>query len=46
VFIGTLAVLHVIHPSRSKAVVQALFGEIRPMVWASDMLSSQHQATA
>jgi hypothetical protein len=32
VFIGTLAVLHVIRPSRGKAVVQALFGEIRPMV--------------
>ncbi len=32
VFIGTLAVLHVICPSRGKAVVQPLFGEIRPMV--------------
>jgi transposase len=41
VFIGSLAVLHVIHPSRGKAVVQALFGEIRPMVWVSDMLGSQ-----
>ena len=41
VFIGTLAVLHVIHPSRGKAVVQALFGAIRPMVWVSDMLGSQ-----
>ncbi|HUB14335.1 MAG TPA: IS66 family transposase [Acetobacteraceae bacterium] len=41
VFIGTLAVLHVIQPSRGKAVVQALFGEIRPMVWVSDMLGSQ-----
>ena len=30
VFIGTLAVLHVIQPSRGKAVVQALFGAIRP----------------
>ena len=38
VFIGTLAVLHVIRPSRGKAVVQALFGEVRPMVWVSDML--------
>jgi transposase len=27
VFVGTLAVLHVIRPSRGKAVVQALFGE-------------------
>ena len=41
VFVGTLAVLHVIRPSRGKAVVQALFGEIRPMVWVSDMLASQ-----
>ena len=40
-FVGTLAVLHVIRPSRGKAVVQALFGEIRPMVWVSDMLGSQ-----
>ena len=41
VFVGTLAVLHVIRPSRGKAVVQALFGEIRPAVWVSDMLGSQ-----
>ena len=41
VFVGTLAVLHVIQPSRGKAVVQALFGEIRPGVWVSDMLGSQ-----
>ena len=41
VFIGTLAVLHVIQPSRGKAVVTALFGEIRPAVWVSDMLGSQ-----
>jgi hypothetical protein len=41
VFIGSLAVLHVIRPRRGKAVVQALFGEIRPMVWVSDMLGSQ-----
>jgi transposase len=41
VFVGALAVLHVIRPSRGKAVVQALFGEIRPMVWVSDMLGSQ-----
>jgi transposase len=41
VFIGTLAVLHVIRPSRGKAVVQSLFGEIRPAVWVSDMLGSQ-----
>jgi transposase len=41
VFIGALAVLHVIQPSRGKAVVTALFGEIRPEVWVSDMLGSQ-----
>jgi transposase len=41
VFSGTLAVLHVIQPSRGKAVVTALFGEIRPEVWVSDMLGSQ-----
>jgi transposase len=41
VFIGTLAVLHVIKPSRGKAVVTALFGAIHPEVWVSDMLGSQ-----
>ena len=41
VFIGTLAVLHVIKPSRRKAVVTALFGTIQPEVWVSDMLGSQ-----
>lgn len=41
VFVTTLAVLHVIKPSRGKAVVTALFGEIRPQVWVSDMLGSQ-----
>jgi transposase len=41
VFVGTLAVLHVIRPSRGKAVVQALFGTIQPTVWVSDMLGSQ-----
>jgi len=41
VFVATLAVLHVIKPSRAKAVVTALFGEIRPQVWVSDMLGSQ-----
>lgn len=33
--------LHVIRPSRGKAVVQTLFGTIRPAVWVSDMLGSQ-----
>jgi transposase len=41
VFIGTLAVLHVIRPSRGKAVPQALFGAVQPLVWVSDMLGSQ-----
>jgi transposase len=41
VFIGQRAALHVIKPSRGKAVVEAVFGEIRPEVWVSDMLGSQ-----
>lgn len=41
VFVSTLAVLHVIQPSRGKAVVQALFANTRPAVWVSDMLGSQ-----
>jgi transposase len=32
---------HVIKPSRGKAVVEAVFGAIRPEVWVSDMLGSQ-----
>ena len=40
-FVTAIAVLHVIKPSRGKAVVTALFGEIRPEVWVSDMLGSQ-----
>jgi transposase len=41
VFVTTRAVLHVIKPSRGKAVVNALFGTIQPEVWVSDMLGSQ-----
>jgi len=41
VFVTTIAVLHIIKPSRAKAVVTDLFGEIRPGVWVSDMLGSQ-----
>ena len=41
VFVTTAAVLHVINPSRGKAVVTALFGAIQPEVWVSDMLGSQ-----
>jgi transposase len=41
VFVGRRAALHVIKPSRGKAVVEAVFGAIRPKVWVSDMLGSQ-----
>jgi transposase len=41
VFIGTRAALHVIKPSRGKAVVTGLFGDFQPLVWVSDMLGSQ-----
>jgi len=41
VFVGTLAVLHIIRPSRGKAVVTDLFGAMQPLVWVSDMLGSQ-----
>jgi transposase len=41
VFVTTIAVLHIIKPSRGKAVVRALLGDIRPEVWVSDMLGSQ-----
>jgi transposase len=41
VFVGTLAVLHIIQSSRGKAVVTTLFGETKPAVWVSDMLGSQ-----
>jgi transposase len=41
VFIGTLAVPHVIQPSRGKAVVTALSGAMQPDVWVCDMLASQ-----
>jgi len=41
VFVGALAVLHTIQPSRGKAIVTALFGDARPGVWVSDMLGSQ-----
>ncbi len=41
VFVGTLAVLHVIRPSRGKDVVHGVFGDVRPLVWVSDMLRAQ-----
>jgi transposase len=41
VFVDTLAVLHIIRPSRGKVVVADLFGAIPPLAWVSDMLGSQ-----
>ena len=41
VFVTASAVLHIIRPSRGKAVVSDLFGTARPAVWVSDMLGSQ-----
>jgi transposase len=41
VFIGRGAVLHLIRPSRGKAVPQVVFGETKPAIWVSDMLGSQ-----
>ena len=46
VFVSTLAVLHVIRPSRGKAVVRAVFAAIRPHVWVSDMLGDTAQGSA
>ena len=46
VFVSTLAVLHVIQPHRGKAVVRALFADIRPEVWVSDMLGDTAQGSA
>jgi len=42
VFIGTLAMLHVIQLSRGKAVATAWLGAIRPEVWVSGLLGRQH----
>jgi hypothetical protein len=41
VFVATAAVLHVIKPSRGKAVATVPFGAIQPEVWVSDMLGRQ-----
>jgi len=41
VFVAARAALHVIRPSRGKAVVRAVLGDARPEVWVSDMLGSQ-----
>jgi len=42
VFVTAACVLHIIRPSRGAGVVRALFGELRPRVWLSDSLGSQH----
>lgn len=41
VFVGRRAALHLIKPSRGKAVAKDLFGPNRPGVWVSDMLGAQ-----
>ena len=46
VFVGTLAALHIIRPSRGKAVVQALFGAISrrsgcPTCWAASVATKR-----
>jgi transposase len=41
VFVGALAVLHVIRPSRGKDVARGVFGDVQPAVWVSDMLRAQ-----
>jgi len=41
VFVTPACVLHVIRPSRGRAVTCAVFGAHRPRVWVSDSLGSQ-----
>lgn len=41
VFVTQLAVLHLIRPSRGRAVPEAVFAGVRPGVWVSDALGSQ-----
>ena len=41
VFVTSLAVLHVIRPSRGRAVVAGVFGDTQPAVWVSDMFGAQ-----
>ena len=40
-FVSKAAVLHLIRPSRGKAVPREVFGQLRPGVWVSDALPSQ-----
>ena len=44
VFVTGAAVLHVIRPSRGKAVPQAVFAGVRPGVWVSDALGRPARA--
>ena len=41
VFVTKAAVLHLIRPSRGRAVPEAVFACVRPAVWVSDALGSQ-----
>ena len=41
VFVTALSVLHVIRPSRGRAVVAGVFGPTQPAVWVSDMFGAQ-----
>ncbi len=41
VFVGAAGVLHLIRPSRGKAVPQEVVGEVRPGVWVSHTFSAQ-----
>jgi len=41
VFVTKSAVLHLIRPSRGRAVPEAVFAGVRPGVWVSDTLGSQ-----
>lgn len=42
VFVTGAGVLHLIRPSRGAAVPREVFGAVRPDVWVSDALGSQH----
>jgi len=46
VFCSTSAVLHLLHPTRKKAVIQAVMGQHQAEVWVSDCLAGQMQAPA
>lgn len=46
VFYSTSAVLHLLHPTRRKAVIQVVMGQHQAEVWVSDCLAGQLQAPA